>query len=43
MKYFTLNRNQGFISRESTGPGAAMTIFNEYKEKIEGIYFCKSW
>ena len=42
MKYFTLIGNHDFISRESTGPGAAMTIFNEYKEKIDSVYIFAS-
>ncbi len=42
MKYFTLIGNHDFISKESTGLGAAMTIFNEYKDKIDGVYIFAS-
>jgi two-component system, NtrC family, response regulator AtoC len=41
VKYFTLIGNHDFISKDS-GPGAAMTIFNEYKEKIDGVYIFAS-
>ena len=41
MKYFTLIGNHDFISKDS-GLGAAMTIFNEYKEKIDGVYIFAS-
>ena len=41
MKYFTLIGNHDFISKDSE-PGAAMTIFNEYKDKIDGVYIFAS-
>ena len=42
MKYFTLIGNHDFISKESAGLGAAMTIFNEYKDDIDGVYIFTS-
>ncbi len=41
MKYFTLIGNHDFISKDSE-PGAAMTIFNVYKDKIDGVYIFAS-
>ena len=41
MKYFTLIGNHDFIAKGSD-PGAAMTIFNKYKDKIDGVYIFAS-
>lgn len=42
MKYFTLIGNHDFISKENIGLGAVLTIFNEYKHNIDGVYIFAS-
>ena len=42
MKYFTLIGNHDFISKDNPSVGAALTIFNEYKDGISGVYIFAS-